>query len=94
MTDTVPATSKPSSSPNSPASPAPTKELLEFAAKFRESNADLASATRQLEETQLVPDNRGRLVEALVEKIVVGKDDLEITFSASSPLEDMTKTNK
>ncbi len=43
---------------------------------------------------QLPPDNRRRVVEALVEKIVIGKDDLEITFSASSPLEDMTKNQQ
>ena len=42
----------------------------------------------------LPQDNRRRVVEALVEKIVVGKDDLEITFSASSPPEDMTKSQQ
>ena len=42
----------------------------------------------------LPPDNRRRVVEALVERIVVGKDDLGITFSASSPLEGMTKNQQ
>ena len=42
----------------------------------------------------LPQDNRRRIVEALVEKIVVGKDDLEITFSASGPLEDITKNQQ
>ena len=39
-------------------------------------------------------ENRRLVVEGIVEKIIVGIDDLEITFSASNPLEEITKSQQ
>ena len=39
-------------------------------------------------------ENKRRVIEGIVDKIVIGKDEIEITFSSSNPLEEMTKNQQ